>query len=71
MEEHEILEGFKEFQPFAGCCKFRDCKHQAEPGCAMKKALEDGEISQGRFTSFQQIVDSLDEVNVRGQGKIK
>ena len=71
MEEHEILEGFKEFQPFAGHCKFRDCKHQAEPGCAMKQALDDGKISAGRFASFQQIVDSLDEVNVRGQGKDK
>lgn len=71
MEEHEILEGFKEFQPFIGMCKFRDCKHQAEPGCAMKKALENGEISEGRFVSFQQIVESLDEVNVRGMGKEK
>lgn len=71
MEEHEILEGFKEFQPFVGMCKFRDCKHQAEPGCAMKKALENNEISEGRFASFQQIVDSLDEVNVRGMGKEK
>jgi ribosome biogenesis GTPase len=71
MEEHEILEGFKEFQPFVGMCKFRDCKHQAEPKCAMKKALADGEISEGRFTSFQQIVASLDEVNVRGQDKVK
>jgi ribosome biogenesis GTPase len=71
MEEHEILEGFKEFQPFVGRCKFRDCKHQAEPNCAMKKALDSGEISEGRFTSFQQIVASLDEVNVRGQDKIK
>lgn len=66
MEEHEILEGFKEFQDFIGFCKFRDCKHQAEPGCAMKKALEDGHISEGRFNSYQQIVDSLDEVQVRG-----
>ena len=65
MEEHEILEGFKEFQPFIGMCKFRDCKHQAEPGCAFKKALEDGEISEGRFESFQQIVASLDDVSMR------
>jgi len=65
MEEHEILEGFKEFQPFIGMCKFRDCKHQAEPGCAFKKALKSGEISEGRFESFQQIVASLDDVSMR------
>jgi ribosome biogenesis GTPase len=69
MEEHQILEGFKELEPFAGMCKFRDCKHQAEPGCAMKAALTDGHVSQGRFDSYQQIVDSLGEVNVRGENK--
>jgi len=69
MEEHEILEGFKEFEDFIGYCKFRDCKHQAEPGCAIKKALEDGHISEGRFNSFQQIVDSLGEVNIRTSEK--
>lgn len=65
MEEQDILEGFKEFQPFVGMCKFRDCKHQAEPGCAIKQALEEGHISEGRFASYQQIVDSLDQVNMR------
>ncbi len=66
MEEHEILEGFKEFKPFIGHCKFRDCKHQAEPKCAIKQAIADGDISEGRFKSYQQIVNSLDEVQVRG-----
>ncbi|WP_396588490.1 small ribosomal subunit biogenesis GTPase RsgA [Bermanella sp. R86510] len=65
MEPHDILQGFKEFQPFIGHCKFRDCKHIAEPGCALKQAITDGHISQGRFDSFQQIIASLDDVNVR------
>jgi len=65
MDEAQVLEGFKEFKEFIGYCKFRDCKHLAEPGCAIKKALEDGHISEGRFNSFQQIVDSLGEVNIR------
>lgn len=65
MEEHQILEGFKEFGPFIGMCKFRDCKHQAEPGCAIKQALKDGHISEGRFNSYQQIIDSLEDVKMR------
>ncbi|EAT12305.1 small ribosomal subunit biogenesis GTPase RsgA [Bermanella marisrubri] len=66
MEPEDILQGFKELQPFAGHCKFRDCKHQAEPGCAIKQAIKDGQISQRRFESYQQIIASLGDVNVRG-----
>jgi ribosome biogenesis GTPase len=65
MEEHEILEGFIEFKPFIGTCKFRDCKHHAEPGCAIKKALEDGHISERRYDSYQQIINSLLDVAMR------
>ncbi|MAA72778.1 MAG: ribosome biogenesis GTPase RsgA [Bermanella sp.] len=65
MEEHEILEGFVEFKPFIGTCKFRDCKHNAEPGCAIKKALEDGHISERRYDSYQQIINSLLDVAMR------
>ncbi len=66
MDEAQVLEGFKEFSEFIGYCKFRDCKHLAEPGCAIKKALKEGAISEGRFASFRQIVESLDDVEVRG-----
>ena len=67
MSEEEVLDGFREFAPFVGTCKFRDCRHEAEPGCAIKQALEDGHVSQGRFDSYQQIIASLDDVNVRDQ----
>ncbi len=65
MTAEEVLEGFPEFRDHIGRCKFRDCKHDAEPGCAIKHALESGVISPGRFASFQQIVQSLDDVVVR------
>jgi ribosome biogenesis GTPase len=35
----EILNGFKEFDPFIGQCKFRNCTHANEPSCAIKNAL--------------------------------
>ena len=65
MEEHEVLEGFKEFKPFIGMCKFRDCKHNAEPGCAIKQALHEGHISERRFESYVQIIESLGDVDIR------
>ena len=54
----EVIQGFREFRPFLGYCKFRDCKHQQEPGCAIHKALEDGEITEERLFSYRQILAS-------------
>jgi ribosome biogenesis GTPase len=44
------------FPEIAACgCKFRDCKHKEEPGCGVLAALESGEISQARYTSYLRI----------------
>ncbi len=59
MSRDQVLENFIEFRPHLGHCKFRDCAHQGEPGCALKKALESGEISPQRMSSCEQILDSL------------
>ena len=55
-----VATGFTEFRPYLGHCRFRDCQHQSEPGCAVKAAIEAGKISAERFESFRQIVASLD-----------
>ena len=47
-----IAEGFVELRPFIGRCKFRDCRHQQEPGCALLKAHAQGKISDHRMRSF-------------------
>ena len=60
MEREQVLDGFKEFHPFLGRCKFRDCQHQSEPGCALLDAVERGDISQRRLDSFESIADSLE-----------
>jgi len=54
-----IFSGFREFSPFLGQCRFRDCQHQSEPGCALIAAVETGDISSERFESFHQIVATL------------
>ncbi len=56
-----IAEGFIEFRPFIGQCKFRDCQHQQEPGCAFNQAVKDGKISKSRFDSYWHMVNSLDQ----------
>jgi ribosome biogenesis GTPase len=48
----EIELGFTEFVPHLGQCRFRDCKHENEPGCAIKDAISRGEIDARRLDHF-------------------
>lgn len=52
----EAVTGFKEFEPFLGHCKFRDCAHMAEPGCAVHQAVDDGKISPLRYANYQALM---------------
>jgi ribosome biogenesis GTPase len=60
MSRAELEQGFREFAPFLGVCRFRDCKHEAEPDCALLAAVDEGRISEARFRSYQILVDALD-----------
>lgn len=57
----QVAAGFREFRHYAEQCRFRDCLHRGEPGCAVAQALEDGEISERRYQSYQRILVSLEE----------
>ena len=43
---------FSDIEASLGMCKFSDCQHQSEPGCAIQAAIESGEIEQGRWDSY-------------------
>jgi len=49
--------GFAELRPLLGHCRFRDCRHLREPGCALRSAVAAGEVSERRFQSYLRIVD--------------
>lgn len=50
--------GFIEFRPYWGRCKFRNCQHDKEPGCALLKAVEEGKITQKRLDSYKHILST-------------
>lgn len=52
----DILHGFIELREAMGHCKFSNCGHQQEPGCAITQALQDNKISELRFASYQKIL---------------
>lgn len=58
----QLSHGFKEFRPYLGQCKFRDCTHQKEPGCAIAQAVKAGKIAEKRWHSFLAIADSFNNV---------
>jgi len=61
MERDQVEAGFREFRPLLGSCKFRDCKHQQEPQCALLAAVASGAVSERRLASYRQIVASLED----------
>ena len=48
---------FIDFEPYIGRCRFNDCAHLKEPGCAVREAVENGEISKSRYRSYQRLYD--------------
>jgi len=52
----EILSGFREFKPYIGECKFRNCAHINEPKCAIKTAVESGDIHPMRYHNYLQLI---------------
>jgi ribosome biogenesis GTPase len=50
-----IEQGFVEFAQYLGQCRFRDCRHAHEPGCALRNAVSEGKIDARRLDLFLQI----------------
>ncbi len=59
LDTRAVAEGFVEFRPVLGGCRFRDCRHLDEPGCAVLEAAARGQIQARRLASYQHIVREL------------
>ena len=56
-----IADGYLEFRPFNGKCRFSDCMHLDEPDCAIRAAVDAGEIEPTRYASYRGLVEELGE----------
>ena len=61
MEEQELKDYFPEFRKYEGQCRFQGCRHIHEPGCAVKEALENNEISRLRYEDYLELHQELKE----------
>lgn len=56
-DKHEIAHFFPEIFEVSRDCRYGDCTHTHEPGCAVRAALEDNRIAQSRYASYLSILD--------------
>ncbi len=55
----ELAWCFKEFRPHVASCKFADCRHVREPGCGVRKAVEQGLVSRGRYEHYLRLMGGV------------
>lgn len=62
LEPEKLRERYPEFAPYEGKCRFRECLHDREPGCAVRKAVEEGKISAERLSRYRDLLAEIREV---------
>jgi ribosome biogenesis GTPase len=62
LSEGQLERAFPEFEPYLGKCRFYNCHHLQEPGCAILQALTDGAIAPGRHALYAQLVHESSQV---------
>lgn len=65
MEPEEICSYFKEIFHFSKDCRFNNCTHTHEPGCAVRKALEEHYISESRYNSYLSMLNDKEDGKYR------
>lgn len=59
IEKEELREYYPEFYPYLDQCRFLGCVHVNEPDCAVKEAIEQGEISKSRYENYKQFFEEI------------
>ncbi|MBS0372502.1 MAG: ribosome small subunit-dependent GTPase A [Proteobacteria bacterium] len=68
LSAEELEDSFREFRPYRGECRFRDCRHDAEPGCALREAADSGKIDPRRLRQFLQFRTECEQGRRMAQG---
>ena len=62
MLKENLQYAFPDFGRFIGCCQFHDCTHRKEPGCAVRGAVEQGEIQPTRYESYLKLYEKASQI---------
>ena len=64
MLKENLQYAFPDFEKYIGSCQFHDCTHRKEPGCAVRAALEAGEIEKTRYESYLRLYEKATQIKV-------
>ena len=70
-EEEGLKRTFEDIESIAKRCRFRDCGHQGEPGCAIEIALENGVLDPDRYAQFQKLKGETETAKTRSAERIR
>ncbi len=59
VSKHDLARYFPGFAVVDAACRFRDCMHSDEPGCAIKGAVDDGRVAESRYTAYRNLLAEL------------
>lgn len=68
-DEDGLEQTFEDIEELASCCRFRDCGHNGEPGCAIANAIDEGTLDPKRFTSYLKLQKELRHLERRRDQK--
>jgi ribosome biogenesis GTPase len=66
-----LEEAFADIEELAGQCRFSDCAHGVEPGCAVQGALRDGSLPRERYASWQKLQRELRSIAIRADVRLR
>jgi ribosome biogenesis GTPase len=68
----EVLDTtFSEIAELAAECKFSDCSHKSEPGCAIRRALSDGTLAEERWVSYTKLQREIRALEIRKDARLR
>ncbi|HYE34355.1 ribosome small subunit-dependent GTPase A [Methylocaldum sp.] len=59
MRIRDLAAGFREFRPWIPQCRFNDCRHISDKGCAVREAVETGVLTRSRYERYLKLIDKL------------
>lgn len=65
LDEETLQQTFADIDLLAESCRFRDCEHRDEPGCAVRQAVEDGSLSERRYGNYLKMTKEIQHMQSR------
>ncbi|HEU5170904.1 MAG TPA: ribosome small subunit-dependent GTPase A [Gemmatimonadales bacterium] len=60
IEARELAQCFPEMRPLASACRYGDCRHVTEPGCAVRRGVEEGTVAADRYASYRALLEEIE-----------